>query len=551
VDVAWFNSTHQALGDERWQQVYEAAKFAASGIGHARAKLFADAMLGNLDKQTLANRIATKRNQDAVRALGLIPLPGTAADTAERDADVLERYQLIQEFLRSSRKFGGQRQASEKLAVSIAMQNLARTAGYADPARLEWAMEAREVADLAAGPIHAEAAGTTVTLSIDSLGQPVMDVARNGKALKAIPPAIKKNEAVAALVARKRKLEQQTSRMRLSLEQAMCRGDCFSGADLRDMFRHPVLAPMLSQLVFVSADSGDPFAGYPTEQGQVLQSYDGTLTPLGRDKGVRIAHPYDLLEGKEWHGWQHECFVDERVQSFKQIFRELYVLTHTEQEDGVRSRRYAGQQVHSRQAAALLTSRGWVVHPEEGIRHTFHEAGLIAGLDLMGYTGTAADVDGCTIESVSFYRRGQWRSLNLTEVPPRIFSEVMRDIDLAVSVAHRGGVDPEATASTVEMRAQLVKETCTLLKFANVRVQDHHVLIDGHLGHYSVHLGSATVHRMPGGAVCIVPVHAQHRGRLFLPFVDDDPKTAEVVSKVLLLAKDNEIKDPTILEQIM
>ena len=39
--------------------------------------------------------------------------------------------------------------------------------------------------------------------------------------------------------------------------------------------------------------------------------------------------------------------------------------------------------------------------------------------------------------------------------------------------------------------------------------------------------------------LCAVPVHAQHRGRLFLPFADDDPKTAEVISKTLLLAKDH------------
>jgi hypothetical protein len=75
-------------------------------------------------------------------------------------------------------------------------------------------------------------------------------------------------------------------------------------------------------------------------------------------------------------------------------------------------------------------------------------------------------------------------------------------------------------------------------------------LIEGQLGKYSVHLGSAVVHRMPGGSVCIVPVHAQQRGRLFLPFADDDPRTAEVLSKVLLLARDQEIQDPSILEQI-
>lgn len=42
----------------------------------------------------------------------------------------------------------------------------------------------------------------------------------------------------------------------------------------------------------------------------------------------------------------------------------------------------------------------------------------------------------------------------------------------------------------------------------------------------------------------IIPVSSQRRGRLFLPFADDDPKTAEVVSKVGLLANDRQIKDP-------
>jgi hypothetical protein len=117
-------------------------------------------------------------------------------------------------------------------------------------------------------------------------------------------------------------------------------------------------------------------------------------------------------------------------------------------------------------------------------------------------------------------------------------------------VAHLGGVDPEASASTVEMRAALLRETCALLRIDNFRVEKAHVLIEGHLGKYSVHLGSAVVHRQPGGSLCIVPVHAQQRGRLFLPFADDDPRTAEVLSKVILLARDQDIQDPSILEQI-
>jgi hypothetical protein len=118
-------------------------------------------------------------------------------------------------------------------------------------------------------------------------------------------------------------------------------------------------------------------------------------------------------------------------------------------------------------------------------------------------------------------------------------------------LAHLGGVDPEASASTVEMRSALVKESCRLLKLENVNLQGNHALITGELGSYSLHLGSGMVHRQLGGALCIIPVHSQHRGRIFLPFADDDPKTAEVVSKVILLAKDKEIKDPTILQQIV
>ena len=151
---------------------------------------------------------------------------------------------------------------------------------------------------------------------------------------------------------------------------------------------------------------------------------------------------------------------------------------------------------------------------------------------------------------MSFTKHEDYKPIALPEVPPRVFSEVMRDLDLVVSVAHRGGVDPEASASTVEMRASLLRETCELLKIRNIKIKEPHVVIDGKLSDYSVHLGSANVHRMPGGSLCIVPVHSQHRGRLFLPFADDDPRTAEVVSKVILLAKDSEIQDPIILDQL-
>ena len=73
----------------------------------------------------------------------------------------------------------------------------------------------------------------------------------------------------------------------------------------------------------------------------------------------------------------------------------------------------------------------------------------------------------------------------------------------------------------------------------NVKVEKNHAVIEGSLGKYTVHLGSGVVHQMGNTMLNIVPVHSQHRGRMFLPFVDDDPKTAEIMSKILLLAEDS------------
>lgn len=333
--------------------------------------------------------------------------------------------------------------------------------------------------------------------------------------------------------------------MRASLEASMVRGDEFDVAEVKDLSAHPLLRPMLQRLVWVDAAG---VLGYLDESAR-LRSHDGGLNaPLGP---LRFAHAHDLYRTGHWSQWQHECFGAERIQPFKQVFRELYVLTDAERTEGDLSRRYAGHEVNPQQAMALLGSRGWVAHPEDGPSKTFHDVGVTVWLRVLEGWFTPAEMSGMTLETVVFARRGEWQAMSLEHVPPRVFSETMRDLDLVVSVAHVGGVDPEASTSTVEMRHALVAETTQLLGMDNVSFVGSHVVVDGELGSYSVHLGSGVVHQRPGGAVCIIPVSAQHRGRLFLPFADDDPRTAEVVSKVVMLARDKEIKDPTILEQLL
>ncbi len=141
-------------------------------------------------------------------------------------------------------------------------------------------MEAKETADLADGPIVVSAKDDEVSLAIDSDGNPDLTIIKNGKRLKSIPAAAKKNKRVLELRDRRTTLKRQASRMRKSLEQAMCRGDVFTGGELQGLFDHAVLRPMLSRLILV----GEGIMGYPVKGGKALEDADGKLEPVKKNE---------------------------------------------------------------------------------------------------------------------------------------------------------------------------------------------------------------------------------------------------------------------------
>lgn len=543
VDVGWFADVRAAIGPKGLEEVLSAAKYASSGSGHKRAELFARALDGRAPLKELRAAVVDRRHQDSLRALGLRPLsPRRAA------ADLRERYDLMQTFLRESRQFGSQRQESERSAVEIGLANLARTAGYRDPIRLGWAMEAAATADLVEG-VTITRDDVTIQLRIDAEGSPELRVARGERSLKAIPAALRKDPEIRALTARQREVRQAASRIRAGLEQAMVRGDAFSGEELVELRAHAALWPQLRELVLVHAHGT---LGRLTDDARALAPVAGDPEPLQAEASVRIAHPVDLLNEGRWPLWQRDALANERTQPFKQIFRELYVAVADEEEERSpgTSRRYAGHQVKARQAMALLTSRGWLCEPWAPPTRTLRDERLVVDVEIAEAWGTPLEVMPPVVEAVRFHRLGSPDPITLGEVDPRIFSEIMRDLDLVVSVAHAGEVDPEASMSTIEARAALVRETAALLGLGGVTIDGRRALIQGRLGQYAVHLGSGVVTRLPGGALCIVPIDAQYRGRVFLPFADDDPRSAEVLSKVLLLVRDDEIRDPSIRVQL-
>lgn len=485
--------------------------------------------------------VTGKRNKDHLLSYSLIPLG------KDREQDVRERYELIQRFLAESKTFGAQRRASEGLAARIALGNLARTAGYADVTRLMWDIEARKLDELGSYfEAHMLDEDTSVRLAIDDQGQSELEVISKGKQLKSVPTRFKKHEYIEALKETRSELTGQYRRARVELERSMEAGSSFTLQEISSLSRNPVLAPLLRTLVLRSGTA----LGYFKPEAGTLAAPSGEEAVIAPDAELYIAHPLDLYTSGQWSEYQRDLFDRQLRQPFKQVFRELYLPNADELASATVSQRYAGHQVQPRKTVALLRERQWTVSYEEGLQKVYYGANLIVRLYAMADWFSPADTEAPALESVEFIDRKTYKNVPLAQVPPLIFSEVMRDVDLVVSVAHVGGVDPEASLTTVEMRRVIVNESLRLLKIENVRLEGNYARIDGKLGEYAVHLGSGQVYKQASGALHIIPVHSQHRGRLFLPFLDEDPRTAEILSKVVLLAEDTKIKDPSILSQL-
>lgn len=544
-DKDWFFRAYGQLGEKRFRILYQSAKYITSGSNqHRRSQLYTDAVLGKLDAESLKAEIAEKRNQEKLRCYPLIPIPEEQTDEA------LRRYEFIQRFLKESKQFGAQRRESEKKACRTAMENLAITTGFKDVNRMTWFLESEKMKEIRPLMEPRELEGVTVRLEIDEDGTADLALEKNGKRLKTIPATLKKNETVLSLKSVIKELKEQKQRARESLERAMTESTEFGTEELCRISANPVLAPMLRALVWTDG-SANGFLTAREDGGLSLNGIGGRQYSVPDGQKLRAAHPCDLMRTGEWADYMHLLYEKRIVQPFKQVFREYYPLTDDERQEKNVSRRYAGHQVQPQKTVALLKSRGWTVDYEEGLQKVYYKDNLIVRMYALADWFSPADIEAPTLEVVRFYDRDTGEIVDLEKIPPILFSEAMRDIDLVVSVAYVGGVDPETSHSTVEMRTAIAAELIRLLKLSNVSFIGSHAKIHGKLANYSVHMGSGVVHAETVGMLAILPVHSQARGRIFLPFADEDPKTAEIMSKIILLAEDSKIKDPGILNQLM
>jgi hypothetical protein len=166
----------------------------------------------------------------------------------------------------------------------------------------------------------------------------------------------------------------------------------------------------------------------------------------------------------------------------------------------------------------------------------------------------------------------QGRQVNMPDVPPVVFSELMRDVDLFVGVCSIGN-DPnwqdsgnqrlrdywnryafaEELSASGEVRLEALKKMIPRLKIApQCRFEGRYLLVQGTRHLYKIHCGSGNILMSPNDKyLCIVPDQAARRDKepIYLPF-EGDTLLSVIISKAVLLASDEKITDPTILLQL-
>ncbi|MCP2327975.1 hypothetical protein HDA40_006482 [Hamadaea flava] len=299
---------------------------------------------------------------------------------------------------------------------------------------------------------------------------------------------------------------------------------------------------------------------------------DGVVVKPVGDAGIRLWHPIRSTVD-EIQAWRERFLAAGLRQPFKQAFREIYLLTPAEEQAGTESLRFAAHIVRYKQFYALVKGRGWstpMLGPWDGGDFAEAVRVLPGGQWRVVLDQEYADADNeCAVTGrIRFDRRvdGSFRSAGVTEVPPMLFSEAMRDVDLFVGVTSVAA-DPEWTlrreqhhaywwetgfgdlTETAQSRRDALARVLPRLNIADrCELRDRWLYVRGSLRTYKIHLGSGNILMEPDDAyLCIVPARGK-ADQVYLPFTDD--RLALILSKAFLLAADGKITDQSILRQI-
>ncbi|MBX2979692.1 MAG: DUF4132 domain-containing protein [Flavobacteriales bacterium] len=300
---------------------------------------------------------------------------------------------------------------------------------------------------------------------------------------------------------------------------------------------------------------------------------------------VSLWHPASASVA-EVRAWRDLILAREIRQPLKQAYREVYLITDAELRTRTYSNRMAAHLLRQHQFNSLAKTRGWRYALQGAFDNGFTGQGASVALPDYGLTAhfwlpevNADDAYNDTgiwtyvaTDQVRFCPDGQDDPMDLADVPPVAFSEVMRDVDLFVGVASVGN-DPEWRDSggalpgyrdywqsysfgdlgeVAKTRKEILSTLIPRLKIARVAsIQDKFLIVRGKLRTYKIHLGSTNILMEPNDQyLCIVADRSKTATQnVFLPFEGDNGLSV-IISKAFLLADDDKITDPTITSQI-
>jgi hypothetical protein len=412
---------------------------------------------------------------------------------------------------------------------------------------------------------------------------------KDGKPQKSVPAEVKRDHPneLKELQRTAKELDKMLPAQRTRLERLPMNDRSWSLVDWKQRYLdHPLVSRLARRLIW-QFESGKKTAAAIPIDGQFLAANDKPIAQPASDARVRVWHPI-AAQPDEVLAWRR--FLERRqiVQPFKQAHREVYLLTDAERRTKTYSNRFAAHIIRQHQFVALGAQRGWRTRliggwdsggdgtptlqlPRWNLRVEFwtdYAAGGAGGLAASGvslYLST---------DQVRFYEADATRPLRLDKIPPIVFSEVMRDVDLFIAVCSIGN-DPawqdtgprgawrnywnnysfgELTESAKTRKATLEPLLPRLKIRDRATLTDKFLVVKGNLRTYKIHLGSGNILMEPNDQyLCIVPDRtvgaAAKDDNLFLPF-EGDSTLSLILSKAFLLADDDRIKDPTITQQI-
>ena len=436
--------------------------------------------------------------------------------------------------------------------------------------------------------VRTEVAGTcAATLAIED-GEVVLKWSKDGKPVKSPPAEMKASHAelLAELKKAAKELQIVLSTQRLRLErQLLSQSSCLFEQWKTWYLEQPVMSVFAKRLIWeIETDGVLETAIWWQDK---LVHWSGNPVGTTANSTVRLWHPI-RAQVQEVLGWR--CWLEDRGirQPFKQAHREVYLLTDVERQTETYSNRFASHIVRQHQFSALCRERGWQFNlmgewdshntpylelPRYNLRAEFGVA-FSEGAEVSGHhvyrTISTDRVRFYAIEAkpqrFALVRR---KALPLGEIPPVVFSEVMRDLDLLVGVTSIvadpawgvGGEGPDAEywhrfadgelSIAAENRKSVLESLLPKLTIRErCRLEGRYLRVKGHANEYRIHIGSGNVIMEPGSRyVCIVHGPGDAVASVPLPF-EGDTMLALILSKAFLLANDKAIKDETILRQI-